>query len=331
MPNGAVTTAAVANYLGELFQTSKRPNNFLKMLGGIQGQVQVSTGIEFPIGVFFNLRAPSQPAVLEGAAAPTPQHRAVNQATNVIQIVHEAVHATYLAQSDHTMSGAVAIPVGAAQGQVINPRDPAWQVMAALETIAQDLNYSCLRGVYAKPADAAATALRTRGLLTALATNVVDKTATAAGTVTPAIYRKFVEDTLLAIILSNGYAVDNTFTWFGDAAQFANIQAAWEALAPNRTPESRDIAGMKIRTIVTKFGTLNIVLEPDMPADKFLIANMGVTGLVGLPVRDKGILFEEPLAKDGSSDKTQIYGQLGCDHGPEYFHGVCNMAAGISL
>jgi len=42
---------------------------------------------------------------------------------------------------------------------------------------------------------------------------------------------------------------------------------------------------------------------------------------VFLPVPGKGFLFYEELAKSGASEKGQIYGQIGLDHGPEIYHG----------
>ena len=41
------------------------------------------------------------------------------------------------------------------------------------------------------------------------------------------------------------------------------------------------------------------------------------------PARDpgKGFLFQEPLAKVGSADRTQIYGEIGLEYGSEAAHG----------
>lgn len=329
MATGQVTVAAAVPYLGELFQSSKRPNTLLRMLGGIQGGVIESTSKEFPIGVFWDLRAPAQPANLEGAAAPAAQHRALTQATNVVQIFHEKVSASYLSQSDKAVSGVVPIPQGGAQGQMQNPRDPAFQVMAALATIAQDANYSFLRGIYQNPADPAGSALKTRGILTAITTNVVDKSGESAPDA--ATYRGWIQLLVQTVITTNGYNPDDTWTLMAGTVEFNNVQAAFEALASNRTPESREIAGMKVRQLYTRFGVLNLALEPDMPDDTVGLFNMGAAGIVGLPVPGKGILFEEPLYKQGSSDETQIYGQLGIAHGPEYFHGKLVVPAGTSL
>ncbi len=331
MPNGPVKSNFAA-YLGQLFQTTRRPNTILRLLGGIQGGIQTCTGIEFPIGVFYDLRTPAQPAVLEGAAAPTAQHRVLTQATNVVQIFHEAVTATYLGMSDGTMSGPVSIPIGGVQGNPVDPRDPAWQVMAALETIAQDLNFSLLRGTYAKPADPASTALKTRGILTAITTCVLDKSAVAvSGTDPRAQIRGFVNELMLLIIAQSGFNPDANWTLVADATTYGNIIGAYEGLDSNRTELSREVAGMKIRQIYTRYGILNLALEPDMPANTAMISNLTVAGIVGLEVPSKGILFEEALAKDGSSDKSQIYGQLGCDHGPEWCHGKLVLNAGFSI
>ena len=68
-----------------------------------------------------------------------------------------------------------------------------------------------------------------------------------------------------------------------------------------------------------------------MPAQYFAILNLGVAGIVGLEIPQKGYLFEEPLAKVGSADQTQIYGQFGIDHGPEFCHGKLKVPSGVSL
>ena len=39
------------------------------------------------------------------------------------------------------------------------------------------------------------------------------------------------------------------------------------------------------------------------------------------PVPGKGNFFLEPLAKTGAGEKYQLFGQIGLDHGPEWYHG----------
>ena len=254
MPTGISTIANVVPYLGELFQTQKRPNALLKLLGGIQGGVRESSAREFPIGAFYTLPAPSQPANLEGANAPNPQYRALTQSTNVVQIFQEAVQITYLAQSDKSVGGVVPIPQGEANRPVQNPRSTEFQVMTTLEKIAQDANYSFLNGTFSDPTDPAATALKTRGILTALVTNVIDHHTDVAANVTAASYKNYVEELIRTIIQQTGFAVDDTYTIMAGVGEFNNIQAAYES--KTTPPYDRTVGGLKLRQIYTRFGIL---------------------------------------------------------------------------
>lgn len=324
----AVVTQNQFSLLGELFQVGKRPNTFLRLLGGLQGGVTETTSKEFPTGVYYALRAPSQPANLEGANAPAPQNRTLTQSTNVIQIFHEAVALTYLAAGDKTMAGVVPIPQGAANGPVINPRDEAWQIKTALDIVAQDVNFCCLNGVSANPNDPSAVALKTRGILPGLVTNNVDHSADA--NVTAAMYRGYINGMLAQMIAANGYLIDETFTAVAGVTEYANICAAYESIGTQYLMAEQEVFGVKVRKIITRFGTLLLALDPDMPAQTVLIADMGVCGLVGMPVPGKGLIFAEMLAKTGSADNWQIYGQLGFDGAYEALHGKFKVPA-VSL
>ncbi|MDR3708742.1 MAG: DUF5309 family protein [Capsulimonadaceae bacterium] len=328
----AGTNTNAVSFLGELFQSGKRPNNFLRLIGGLQGSVHETMSREFPTGVVYSLRAPSQDNVaLEGANAPAAQTVGLNQAMNVVQLIQETVSLTYLGASDKTMSGIVPIPQADANGPVQNPRSEAFQVARRMETIAQDTNFSFLNGTYNNPVDATDDALKTRGILTAIATNLIDNSAVAANTVTDAIYRGWVGTLLQDIVTSTGYNPDETWTLFAGAIEYANIQAAYEAKGTIYLQPESNLAGIKIRRILTRYGLINIVLDPDMPNQELAIFNIGVVGVVGMPVPNKGILFAEPLAKTGSADNIQIYGQIGIDHGPEFHHGLVKVPAGMSL
>lgn len=325
----AVTKANVQSLLGELFQSGKRPNTFLRLIGGIQGNVMESASREFPVAVLYNLRNPSQAVALEGANAPAATTRTLTQATNVVEIHQEAVSITYLAQSDKTVSGVVPIPQAKANGPVQNPRSEAFQVQTTLDTISQDLNWAFLNGTYQNPADPSGTTLKTRGILTAITTNVVDQSGDVAGNVTAASYKAYVEKTVKTVCLANGFMPDDTWTIMAGANEYNNIQAAYES--KTTPPYDREIAGLKIRQIYTRFGILNLALDPDMPDAEFGIFNLGVVGPVGLPVPEKGIMFYERLAKTGSAENGQVYGQMGLDHGPEFAHGLCKVPTGVLL
>ena len=52
-----------------------------------------------------------------------------------------------------------------------------------------------------------------------------------------------------------------------------------------------------------------------------LLLDLDVIRPVNQPVPGKGNFFLEPLAKVGAGEKYQLFGQIGLDHGPEWFHG----------
>ena len=57
-----------------------------------------------------------------------------------------------------------------------------------------------------------------------------------------------------------------------------------------------------------------------MPAGTAFLLNLDVIRPVEQPVEGKNF-WVEPLAKQGAGDRWQIFGQIGLDHGPEWYHG----------
>lgn len=326
----AVVTQNQFSLLGELFQVGKRPNTVLRLLGGIQGGMRTTTSKEYPTGVYYSLRAPGQANLaLEGANAPAAQNRTLSQSTNNIQIAQETVSVTYLAESDQTVGGVVPIPQGDVNRPVQNPRSLDFQIKTALDTVAQDYNWSLINGAGVNPADPSGTVLKTRGLLPSIVTNTADHSADT--NVTPAMYRGYINQMLATMIASNGYMIDDNFTILAGVVEYANIAAAFTNQGQiYLTPETQ-VFGVKVRNILTTFGSLQLALDPDMPAQTIAISDLGDSGLVGMPVRDKGIVFAEALAHVGSAETWEVYGQMGADFGPEFLHGKIKVAAGLSL
>jgi hypothetical protein len=85
---------------------------------------------------------------------------------------------------------------------------------------------------------------------------------------------------------------------------------------------TQNIAGMNIVQIESDFCKVGIVFDPFIKADSLLIADVAHIAPVFQPVPGKGNFFEEPLAKEGASDKIQIYGQIGLAHAPAFLHGA---------
>ncbi|HWB36612.1 MAG TPA: DUF5309 family protein, partial [Rugosimonospora sp.] len=84
---------------------------------------------------------------------------------------------------------------------------------------------------------------------------------------------------------------------------------------------SRTMAGVNVTTIVTDFGTLNVMMDRMVPQDVIAVASLEQIAPVFLEIPGKGHFFQEPLARTGAQDKTQIYGEVGLAYGNEKSHG----------
>jgi hypothetical protein len=64
------------------------------------------------------------------------------------------------------------------------------------------------------------------------------------------------------VIQTNGYNPDDTWTLLCGVTEFNNVQAAYESTY--QVPQERKIGGLMLRQIFTRFGILNLALEPDI-------------------------------------------------------------------
>jgi hypothetical protein len=309
------TSFDLPNYVGDLFRMREKPNNFLRLIGGLAGAVRLVNATEFPMGVEYEVPTGTQQSKLEGAT-PTAQEIGTTQSTNVIQIFQESVELTYTRQSVSEAIGGLAIVPGGNQPNLLQPGTLAWQIDRRLEKIQNDMNWNFLRGAYQKPVDNT-TGRQTRGILTAITTNAVD-----AGTA--AVLSKTIFAGAIKTMVDNG-AMNLGGELFAvcDAFQYGALAALYEGATT--LPESRSIAGVAVRTIVTTFGVVHLVYEPDMPAGQIMLLNAAKVRPVAMPIvadgMNKGVLFAEPLAKTKSADTYQVYGEWGVDYSHEYFHG----------
>lgn len=312
---GMATSFDLPNYVGDLFRMREQPNNFLRLIGGLAGSVRLVAATEFPMGVEYEIPDGAQQSKLEGAA-PTAQEIGTTQSTNVIQIFQEAVELTYTRQSSSQLIGGLAInPAGAGQ-PLLQPGTLEWQIDRRLEKIQNDMNWNFLRGVYQKPADNT-TGRQTRGVLGAITTNAVD-----AGTAAP--LTKDIVNTAIKTMLDNkSIALGGELFAVCDSFQYQKLAALYEGATT--LPESRSVAGVAVRTIITTFGVLHLVWEPMMPAGQILLLNPSKVRPVAMPIvadgQNKGVLFAEPLGKTKASDTYQVYGEWGIDYSHEYWHG----------
>lgn len=392
---GLGTNYNLPNYTGLLFQLTPSDTPFFSALGGLTGGRQTeSTEFEWST---FDLRSAAQPSNVEGAAAPTAQERVRGNVTNVVQIHQEKVSVAY------SKLAATAQKSGTNNAAVNNvPNELDWQVSQMLKQMVRDAEYSFINGTYQKPGNNS-TGRQTRGLISAITSNVVTVSGSALPTVTATASTDLVNstshglvagdtvifssltggaglttDTTYYVIASglttnvfkvslqkNGPAVDITSdasaatavkagtalstTLLGDllqsvydnggiaesdtatiicnSSQKRAISKAYAGAYGQYQELSRTVGGVAVSTIVTDFGTLNVMLNRYVPQHKLIVASLEQCAPVFLEVPDpnggfKGHFFAEPLAKTGASDDVQLYGEVGLAYGNEKAHGV---------
>ena len=308
---GQGTTFNLPNYVGELFQVTPSDTPLLSAIGGLTGGRRADQKqFEWQS---FDLRDPRNPDNLEGQDAPTATERVRQNIQNTVQIFHEAVNISYTKQA--TPGQRNGLP-----GNNPVQNEMSWQIEQHLKQIARDVEFTFLRGTYAYPADNTAPR-KTRGLLEAIVTNVVEKSVDGTtGAPNSALTATEVLDLMQSVWTSGGIQETETATLICNAGvkrQLTNLFITDK----NYSEESRNIAGVNVQTIETDFGRVNIMLNRYMPANELAVASLDVLAPRFLYVPDKGYFFEEPLAKVGAYDRSQIYGEIGLEYGAEIQHG----------
>lgn len=311
MVTGTGTVWNLPNYAGELFTASAKDTPFLSMIGGLTGG-KITNNFEFATGVLFDYPEAAQPAISEQASltAPTATAIARRQEKNVTQIFQETIDLSYAKQSN--MGRLEGLNTA---GQVANPADEkAFQISNRLIKIARDVEYTFLNGAYAVATNAG-EANKSRGM--------IELCKSEAGTNIAAAEAELTSDLIDALMLQMAQAgaqFVNPVIFCG-AYQKQKLTKAYQNQVGFGLPLTRNVGGLNIQEVETDFCKLGIVWDKFMPADTILVADLAYIAPVFQPVPDKGVLFEEPLAKTGASDKIQIYGQIGLDHAPAFLHG----------
>lgn len=382
---GQGTTFNLPNYVGPLFNVSPEDTPFLSAIGGLTGGEEVkSTEFEWQTS---DLRSPEENrSRLEGANAQNSDNRVRANVTNVVEIHQETVEVSYTKQA----------ATGQTSGTNNDQTNPVqaelpWQIQQALKAKATDIEASFLLGQYQKPSDNT-TPRKTRGLLQAITSNVIDlgtaftglaaSTDTIAHVATPLSNGDAVRFTSVgvstAIKLNRVYFVvgkttdafkvsatkggapitigtatvalaklstagpskdtyDNLFQQVFDnggmregatqtivvgSRQKRNLSEAYARAYGKYQESSREVGGVNFTTIMTDFGTFNVLLDRWMPADAFGVVSLEQCKPKFLVVPGKGHFFEEELAKIGTSDRVQLYGEVGLEYGNEKAHGV---------
>lgn len=304
---GRGTTYDLPNFHGELLELGRNDTPFLSAIGGITGGVRTVRSTEFEWQAF-DLRAPENDRQrLEGADAPEASARVRMNITNVVEIHQEAVDISYTKLA----------ATGQFSGANIDASDTplnevAWQVQQAIRQIARDVEASFLTGAYQRPTDNTRPR-RTRGLLEAITTNVVDA-------LDEDLTAEMVLDLMQAVYDSGGIREGETRALMCNSTQKRRLSKVFVSEAGYQET-SRNIGGVNVTAIETDFGPLHIMLVPALPQDTIVVSSLEVCRPVALEIPGRGVLFAEPLARTGASERVQLYGELGLEYGAETQHG----------
>lgn len=307
MSDTLATSFGVLNYSGMLFNKGNTKTPLSSIIGGrtkITNHVEFVTGQEYEGG-----GNGEQPEISETDSLTAPDASVVprTQKTNVTQIFQASVGVSYAKKSNMgTLSG---LNVANQAANPINELD--FQVAAKMQKINRDIEYTFINGTYKKAASGA-EANKTRGLIEAITSNTK-----AMGSKPLGLWD--IADMVKKIYTANA-PTDGLVLWC-DATTMFQINA--DAVQNDLTvvPAARNINGISLSSVVTPLGVVYLHLGECLPGGTALLLDLDVIGPVIQPVPDKGNFFLEPLAKTGAGEKYQLFGQIGLDHGPEWYHG----------
>jgi hypothetical protein len=90
----------------------------------------------------------------------------------------------------------------------------------------------------------------------------------------------------------------------------------------------RDVNGIAVDKVLTPLGTVYLRDLFYLPAGTVALFDPFIMAPVEQLVPGKGNFFLEELAKTGAGTKKQIFGQIGLDHGPEWYSAkITNLSA----
>lgn len=95
----------------------------------------------------------------------------------------------------------------------------------------------------------------------------------------------------------------------------------------NYQEQTRNVGGVRVNTIQTDFGDLNVMLNRHMPSGALAVVSLDECAPRFLEIPGKGHFFVEPLAKTGAAEKDQLYGEIGLRYGNEKAHGKLTAVA----
>lgn len=310
-----VQSFACPNYSGLLYNKANTKTPFLNM---ISGNVRYTNSVEFVTGQFYTSEEGAIPNISETASltAPTATFVTRTQLSNVTQIFMESVAISYAKMSNMATLSGVNIA-----GQVANPQNELdFQIARKMEKIKRSIEKAFIQGTYNK-ATTDATVNKTRGMVEAITTNVTSaESGTGANKVNAPLDLWLINDVVTKI--NNAGGDISNLVILTNATNILQLHGNAVELGMPVGKEYMSAFGIQVRDVMLPVGTtVKVALGEFIPDGTALVINPSVVGPVEQPTPGYGNFFLEPLAKTGAGEKYQIFGQIGLDHGPEWYHG----------
>lgn len=292
------------NFSGMLFNKGNTKTPFSTMIGAHR---KFTNHTEFVTGQEYETAEGSQPNISEAESLTAPDASVLkrDQKTNVTQIFQESVGISYGKMSNMgTLSG---INVAGQQANPVSEED--FQIAAKMAKIGQDIEYTFLNGKYQK-STGDNVPNKSRGLLNAIESNIVDADGKMLSFMLLCEAMKCIDD-------SNG---DTTNLVVGlDSTGRLQLNADAAANGLTIVSAGRDINGIAVDQVLTPLGTVYLKTLKYLPTGTVALFDPSIMAPVEQIVPKKGNFFLEELAKVGAGTKKQIFGQIGLDHGPEWY------------
>lgn len=292
------------NFSGMLFNKGNTKTPFSTMIGAKR---KYSGSTEFVTGQEYETATGSQPKISEAQSLTAPNASIITreQKTNVTQIFQESVGTSYGKMSNMgTLSG---INIAGQQANPISEED--FQIAAKMAKIGQDIEYTFLNGKFHKSTNDN-DANQSRGLLEVITTNALDADGKKLSFMLVCEALKCIKD-------ANG---DITNIVLGlDSTSRMQLNADAVANGLTIVESGRDVNGIAVDKVLTPLGTVYLRDLFYLPAGTVALFDPFIMAPVEQLVPGKGNFFLEELAKTGAGTKKQIFGQIGLDHGPEWY------------
>jgi len=290
------------NFFGDIFEIGGKSRTPLLNMLRSRG-VKTINGWEFSEGQSWSLEASYQLGITENASIAGPPESVIyvkTPHTNTVQIFQYRVK---VGDIKRAMSGWVKVDTTTNFGTVGQPLSMEDALVLArrekLLQAATDLEWHYIFSTYVKTTGEAVAA-QMGGLIEGAVTNDVTRTADM---------RKDVND-LMKKMADNGCPFQMPVLLCGSSDKQVITKEFGVA------PMDRNVGGMNIQEVETDFARLPIVYIPKL-TNKILVVDLAYVQPVVCPIPGKGVMYFEPLAKNGAAEVEHLFGLVGLDRGPE--------------